>query len=52
MAKSIYKTDIEQYEELKGRYNSEDLIIFREGKLVKKVNDSKIKEELDSKEIE
>lgn len=51
MAKSIYKTDIEQYGELKGKYNSEDLIIFREGKLVKKVNDSKLKEELDSKEI-
>ena len=49
---SFYKTDSEYYDALKGKYNSEDLVILREGRLVKEVNDTKIKEELDSKEIE
>lgn len=52
MAMSFYKTDSEYYDALKGKYNSEDLVILREGRLVKEVNDTKIKEELDSKEIE
>ena len=35
MAKVIRRTDLELYNELKGKYNSEDLVIFRDGKLVK-----------------
>ena len=52
MAKSIYKTDIEKYHELKGKYNSEDLIILREVQLLKRINDTKINKELDERVIE
>lgn len=34
IAVDVYSTNAEMYDELKGRFNSEDLIIFRDGKLV------------------
>lgn len=35
MAKDIYTIDPKLYRELKGKYDSEDLVIFREGRLIK-----------------
>lgn len=35
IATDVYSTNSEMYDKLKGRFNSEDLIIFREGKLIK-----------------
>lgn len=49
LSKSIYQTDFNTYNELKGRFNSGDLVIFREGRLVKEINDDKFKK-IDSKE--
>lgn len=34
IAADVYSINTEMYDELKGRFNSEDLIIFRDGKLV------------------
>ncbi|MBQ2831382.1 hypothetical protein [Methanobrevibacter sp.] len=52
MAKEINRVDSEMYDELKGRYNSRDLVIFRDGKLVKheEVNDIKQLEKKESDE--
>lgn len=42
LAKTIHRTDLELYDELKGKYNSNDLVIFRNGRLVKNIKDNKL----------
>lgn len=48
MAESFHRIDFEGYEELRGKYGSEDLVILREGRLLKK---DEIEELKKSKEL-
>ena len=48
MAESFHRIGFEGYEELRGKYGSEDLVIFREGRLLKK---DEIEELKKSKEL-
>lgn len=43
IAADVYSTNSEMYDELKGKFNSEDLIIFRDGKLVNSTDADNLK---------
>ena len=49
LSKTIHRTDLKLYNELKGKYNSDDLVIFRNGRLIKNIKDNKLDK---TKEIE